>query len=345
MKESETWPNIHLVKNDIERRLGTSVTRFEILHGGFNNRIFRIDSSNDKSYILKWYFKDDRNRLSREFSAFEYLRSQGELRLPIPYFKDNENNYAIYSFEKGKTKSGNELNKRDLDEFLSFTLFLQNLDDNNVRQMFPDTIFATRSAKQFSEVILDKVNKFEDLVKTSDQNSDIARFAKNTDVLRRVDGYIELIKKSYGQMFNEEIDLPSMRLSPVDFGPHNTIFKENGKICFIDFEYFGWDDPSKIVANFITHEGTWGISRDNLNYFIDSYQGNSNLSENIVKRVKMFIPLQSLNWISVLLWSFTPQKLELRKFANPSFDENEYISYLKTRICERLEQLNTFAIS
>ena len=41
-------------------------------------------------------------------------------------------------------------------------------------------------------------------------------------------------------------------LNPSDFGFHNTLKKKN-KLFFLDFEYFGWDDPVKLTADFIWH--------------------------------------------------------------------------------------------
>ena len=44
-------------------------------------------------------------------------------------------------------------------------------------------------------------------------------------------------------------------LSPSDFGFHNAILKESGDLVFLDFEYFGRDDPVKLMADFIWHPG------------------------------------------------------------------------------------------
>lgn len=344
MKENKTQKDFSIVKSEIEKHLGVSIGEPESLGGGFNNKIFKVGSENGKSYLLKWYFKDDRNRLNREFSAFEYLRSLGETRLPMPYFKDDDKGYAVYSFETGRVKPGKELIKRDLDDFLSFIFKLQDIKPIEVKQDFPNAVLSTRSAEQFSSVILGKVRKFEELIKTPNTSPDIVNFSERTRVLERINGKMENLKRVGGNSFSEEIDYSLMRLSPVDFGPHNALFKENGEVCFIDFEYFGWDDPSKIVANFVTHEGSWGISNENVRYFINKYRGGSKLPKDIVDRVKIFVPLQALNWISILLWSFTPQKLESRKFADPNFNESKYVEYLTSRIKKRLDQLDVLTI-
>ena len=45
-------------------------------------------------------------------------------------------------------------------------------------------------------------------------------------------------------------------LSPSDFGLHNAMRDEDGRLRFIDFEYFGWDDPVKLVSDTALHPGS-----------------------------------------------------------------------------------------
>ena len=56
---------------------------------------------------------------------------------------------------------------------------------------------------------------------------------------------------------NLESKLPEKNwfLSPSDFGFHNALRGNNGKIIFLDFEYFGWDDPVKLCCDTILHPG------------------------------------------------------------------------------------------
>ena len=49
---------------------------------------------------------------------------------------------------------------------------------------------------------------------------------------------------------------PELRnLSPSDFGFHNALRRPDGRIVLIDFEYFGWDDPAKTMADAMLHPG------------------------------------------------------------------------------------------
>ena len=48
--------------------------------------------------------------------------------------------------------------------------------------------------------------------------------------------------------FERDIDSAERTLSPSDFGFHNALKRSDGRIVFLDFEYFGWDDPAKMTA-------------------------------------------------------------------------------------------------
>jgi hypothetical protein len=42
---------------------------------------------------------------------------------------------------------------------------------------------------------------------------------------------------------------------PSDFGYHNALRRPDGSLAFVDFEYFGWDDPVKLTADILLHPG------------------------------------------------------------------------------------------
>ena len=52
-------------------------------------------------------------------------------------------------------------------------------------------------------------------------------------------------------------DLPQewRSLVPSDFGFHNSLRRKDGSLAFVDFEYFGWDDPVKLSADILLHPG------------------------------------------------------------------------------------------
>ena len=53
---------------------------------------------------------------------------------------------------------------------------------------------------------------------------------------------------------NENLPWQRQILSPSDFGFHNALQKA-GHLRILDLEYFGWDDPVKLVSDFWWHPG------------------------------------------------------------------------------------------
>ena len=52
------------------------------------------------------------------------------------------------------------------------------------------------------------------------------------------------MQKSHQKYYCEKI------ISPSDIGFHNILYKDN-KLFFIDFEYAGWDDCFKMIADLV----------------------------------------------------------------------------------------------
>ena len=207
---------------------------------------------------------------------------------------------------------------------------------------FESAIFSTVSLSEFTEKsILFRLRKFDQYVDKKDVNPIVKKFARDSNVFGKIIQNIESIKKNSTDLdkFSRKMDDNQLRLSPVDFGPHNMIFKTDGTIIFIDFEYFGWDDPIKIVSNFVFHEGSIGLSRENKEYFLEQYKKKSSLSTNEIDRLDIALKLSEIDWISILLWSLTPEKILSRKFSSIGFDENKYLGTIAESINHRLRSM------
>ena len=115
-------------------------------------------------------------------------------------------------------------------------------------------------------------------------------------------------------------------MSPSDFGFHNCLRSDKGILNFIDFDYFGWDDPVKLTADFIWHPAmnldselkeNWKAAM--LNLFSNDPQFES--------RLNAAMPLYGLRWALIILNEFLPMFAEQRKEAG----ETETYNINKTR--------------
>jgi len=124
-------------------------------------------------------------------------------------------------------------------------------------------------------------------------------------------------------------------ISPSDFGFHNSII--HGKqLCFIDFEYAGWDDPAKMVCDFFCQPEI-PVSLDYYTYFVNRLSlmlYGEEKSTALAQRVKLFFPLYRLKWCCIMLNDFTKGAGQRKRFASSGQDRRQgqldkAISYYK----------------
>ncbi len=100
-------------------------------------------------------------------------------------------------------------------------------------------------------------------------------------------------------------------LSPSDFGFHNALRQKDNRLVFVDFEYFGWDDPVKMLSDFLLHPGmtlTSSLRGMFCARFCSLFEDDRQLG----LRFRSLYPLYALRWTMILLNEFLPERLERR---------------------------------
>jgi thiamine kinase-like enzyme len=117
---------------------------------------------------------------------------------------------------------------------------------------------------------------------------------------------------------NAELALEERILSPSDFGFHNILRRSDGRLVFLDFEHFGWDDPAKLISDFLLHPHELMALQEPLKrYFVKKIILNfSGSVDSLVKRLEMVYPLYALKWCMILLNEFVPVDWSRRVFSN-----------------------------
>ena len=119
--------------------------------------------------------------------------------------------------------------------------------------------------------------------------------------------------------FEEELPVSSRTLSPSDFGFHNALRRSDGSICFLDFEYFGWDDPVRLAADFLLHPGMSlgeALRERFLKGMLEAFSGDDEFRV----RLALLFPLIGMRWCMILLNEFHSEGWRTRQFAGSSRD-------------------------
>jgi len=317
-------------------RTGQKVTAITELAAGGNGRLFKLRLE-DSVLVAKFYQRDNRDRLEREFQAFSFLKSRG-FDVPTALFYNQEYYYGVYSFEPGQPKLATDLTKRDVDGIVKFILALENLSQDTGFP-FPSAVNAHLSYSDHIDHITTRIGAVTEALRAGDLPPAAVDFINRTDVLSVM---ADLLKPSSLGITESEQDqkLPSrfIRLSPVDFGSHNMLFSEDS-VRFVDFEYFGWDDPLRLIAEFIGHDRNQGLSDDHKQYFINSYLDGTKLPESITARLDSLSKLLEIEWLASHLQFTTPARLQSRAFADPNLDKDAFIDEQLSKEEKRLNRL------
>lgn len=315
------------LKSQLQEKLSFTVRDATEIQAGQNNRLFHVVSKEGNDLFVKFYQKDNARRLQREFRAFSFLNSKGFTDVPKAHFKNLENNYAVYSFEKGISKKADEITKGDLDTILKFIVKLQEFIKNKIKTKFPLGKMACTTVQGNIDNINYRLKEHSRNKKSSQLHPEVARLLQGIDPQKAIHELLgETLANFETRLINYELKDDELRLSPIDFGPQNIIFRPNNTLCFVDFEYFGWDDPFKIVADFTNHDKNSQLASNKKEHFMKGYIKQKGLSKEAKKRLDLITKLNKIEWLTVYLGSVGPRIIKSRRFADTNFDEKAYIS-------------------
>ena len=103
-------------------------------------------------------------------------------------------------------------------------------------------------------------------------------------------------------------------MCPSDFGFHNALRAPSGRLVFIDFDYFGWDDPVKLTSDFLLHPGMQ-LSEAAKRRFATAMGAVYGSDAEFRVRLPLLFPLFALRWCLILLNEFLPERWASRVAA------------------------------
>lgn len=302
--------------------LGIETAEIIDIKAGNNNRLFLVQTLNDR-YLVKVYFKDERNRLQREFTAFDFLRKNGFQNVPKVYFKNEGLNFAVYSFQEGRVISSLAAGKEQIDSLLDFIIELYKFNYSDVLDKFEPAVMACFELQDYLKNIQFRFNRFKEYKSSQSIHPLVGEFINQVKVIDYIESEFNRLEDKVLSSTHKSISEFEKKLSPVDFGLHNALFKIDDSVCFVDFEYFGWDDPARIIADFVNHDMQFDLPTVFKQYFVEEYIKRADLAETETERLYLVKELISLEWLTIYLYGMTPEKIATRLHANPDYNLEE----------------------
>lgn len=271
---------------------GEPLSVLRALPVGGNNRLYRVEGRS-RSYALKRYPQerdDARARYEREFGGLSFLWQQGERRIPEPLGLDPESAVGLYGWVEGERPATPGM--ADVDALADFARDLDELARRPGAAHLPSAREAVLARAELEAQLAERLARLE---------RESAREPGLAALLADIAG--EIRKRSGGP--SARLTPAEQTLSPSDFGFHNALQRLD-RLVFVDFEYFGWDDPVKLTADVLWHPGMALDAPLRRKFFAratDSYD----VHRSFRVRFEHDAPLYGLRWALIVLNVFLPE--------------------------------------
>jgi hypothetical protein len=298
-----------------ESLAGRPLVAADPVRAGGNNCLYRLEDEAGERFALKLYppqEADRRDRLGAEFTALYFLGRHDVTAVPRAIGRDAARHCALYQWIEGEpvTAPG----PADIDALAAFLVDLQRLTSEpgaaDLRPASAACLAPADGVAQYRE-------RLARLREVAAQFPELHEFVEGRLVpvgeAVLAGGLVRLAE--YG--IDAALPLaPAFRaLSPSDFGFHNALRRPDGRLVFLDFEYFGWDDPAKMVADVILHPGMAldeAVRRRFLSGVIPFFCGRDPLFN---RRFRFVLPVCALIWCLILLNEYLPERWWRRNLA------------------------------
>lgn len=298
--------------------LGSKVKKKTLLNGGRNSRVLKVQTEDDRLFVTKQYFLspyDHRDRMTTEITAIRLLQAHNVDCIPCLIADDRQASLAVLDYIPGSPVS--PICRFHIDQAIFFLKKLRTIGFKiGSLSTLPRASEAFFSANQIVGNIKERFAILQNTPHTHLPGDALDEFLQ-TDVRPELNLAVDHcagIFRHHDLSMADSIGPEKRTLSPSDFGFHNAVEREDGKLFFLDFEYFGWDDPAKLICDFILHPGM-GLTDEMKAYFCQKalvmFEGGRSLSV----RIMAFYPLFLLKWCLIILNEFLYREQARRLFA------------------------------
>ncbi len=312
--------DLHALSLAAQPLLCSAITGLEQVGGGGNNRLYRIRAADGACYALKTYLaeaRDCRDRIGAECDGLNFAWAHGLRQVPHVVGADRDAGLALFEWIDGTQIA--EPRDGDIDDALGL------LGDLHAISKLPEArtlALASEACLSAAELSRQIAGRRARLMATADPrllNFFEAGFDAAWDSL---EGRAHRGFEALGLEFESVVPGSWRTLSPSDFGFHNALRRDDGTLAFLDFEYFGWDDPVKLVADFLLHPGM-RLGPAQRRWFRQGAASIYSEDGEFGARLRLLYPLYGLRWCLILLNPFLPERWRRQAYASANAEPGE----------------------
>lgn len=285
-----TAHELELAKSATESTLSAPLREFQMIGAGANSKVYKA-ATDEQTVAVKSFpprRENGRDRLDTEWHALSFLQSEGISSAPRPYYRDDARQILVMEWIDGVRVTRHS--GSDLTQALGFMAAVLKSSENTDQESFNTDIEACLSESRILEQIRNRLTMFTNA-------PELEGFLERS-FLPRLDHWCA----SNSDLDSQSADLPlrHRRLVAADFGFHNALRQADGRLRFFDFDYFGWDDPVKMAADFLLHPAM-SLTYHDKRKVVEAISTELSPTTAFLERLKRLLPLYVLRWTLILL--------------------------------------------
>lgn len=337
------WQDLRLFFRVLEEYLPLhQLEGWQRMSGTGNARLFKLRLK-QREVVLKASYGDQDDPRNRTGAEWDFLVLGQQRAWPTPRPLARGRDSLLMSFHPA---SAEPVEPRHL---LAFLTSLQELEYNPHIAMGP-AASARRTLRDYEQALQLRLGALlPELEKEKNEQLQklLACFLNLQNPIRQA------FLDSWATRLDEELPPTLLFPSPSDFGPHNALMQAAvspavgspaaGSPIFCDFEYAGWDDPAKLMADFYWHLAfDWPVQKRNA--VIQPFLRSQTMrDENMQRRYHAVLPLVGLEWVLIALNVFLPSQRVRKNLVDPSNSQLlETRIHSAARLLDRLQQAERF---
>ena len=286
------------------RLAGEAVVTLVSAGAGANSHVLRVTTPT-RTLGLKCYPHrpgDPRDRLDVEWRALRFLRGMGIAAVPAALGRDDGNRLMLMEWIEGELVSTH--GPADID---AAARFIANVFHGSTTPHATGFTLASEACLSVHEIN----RQIEARLAAVTPHPMLRTFLDDTFLPT-----FAAVRSRIALELDDRRDLPVSlrRLIPADFGFHNALRQPDGRLRFVDFDYFGWDDPVKMTADFVLHPAMSLGAAEKLS-LVAQLAAAVPEDTTFLDRLAAHKPLYALRWALILLNPFRFDRTEV--FPDP----------------------------
>lgn len=303
-------------------QLGGRVCKLEQLKGGINNIVFRCSNGN-QHWVIKGYAQvqlGQRDRMQAEVDFLRFAAQAAPGYTPALIHADPERRCVVLEHLEGEVfPEGVTPSDREVGEAVDFFLQL------NAKPLLARQSIQLDAAEGFLSLLEHLVNVRKRLGGMSCAHLDAKLRPQAENLLQHIRTELAHTEERTTSLIHqgmvEDLIAPEHRcVSPSDFGFHNAIRTAAG-IRFIDFEFAGWDDPAKTLADF-NFQPRVPIPGEYLGLLLAILPDQK---KNVENRYDALKPIMRVKWLCIILAVLRPERLTQMLRVKPELNSTSLI--------------------